>query len=40
MTQIELLAEPADALERAVRFELGRGYALHLPRGARALGTL
>jgi transposase len=40
VTQIELLAEPADALERAVRFELGRGYALHLPRGARALGTL
>ena len=40
MTQIELLAEPADALERAVRFELGRGYALHLPRGPRTLGTL
>ncbi|WPL17494.1 hypothetical protein Thiowin_02513 [Thiorhodovibrio winogradskyi] len=40
MTQIELLAEPAGALDRAVRFELGGGYALHLPRGPRALGTL
>jgi len=40
VTQIELLAQPPEPLERAVRFELGRGYALHLPRGPRALGTL
>jgi hypothetical protein len=39
VTQIKLLAEPDDALDRVVRFELGRGYALHLPRGPRAPGT-
>jgi hypothetical protein len=35
MTQIELLAEPQRPADRAARFELGRGYALHLPRGPR-----
>jgi DNA-binding NarL/FixJ family response regulator len=40
MTQIELLAEPQRPADRAARFELGRGYALHLPRGPRAPGDL
>jgi hypothetical protein len=40
MTQIELLAEPQHPADRAARFELGRGYALHLPRGPRAPGDL
>lgn len=38
MTQIELLAEHPLASDRDGRFELGRGYALHLPRGPRAPG--
>jgi hypothetical protein len=40
MTQIELLAEQQLPADRAARFELGRGYALHLPRGPRAPGDL
>jgi hypothetical protein len=40
VTQVELLAEPTSQPERATRFELGRGYALHLPRGSRAAGDL
>jgi ParB-like chromosome segregation protein Spo0J len=40
MTQIELLGEHQSPAERAARFELGRGYALHLPRGPRAPGDL
>jgi len=40
VTQIELLAEPSGTLAHPVRFELGRGYALHLPHGPRAPGTL
>ena len=40
MTQIELLAEPPAASERETRFELGRGYALVLPRGPRQPGDL
>lgn len=36
MTQIELLAEHQPPSDGAARVELGRGYALHLPRGPRA----
>lgn len=40
MTQIELLADPTAASDRETRFELGRGYALVLPRGPRQPGDL
>jgi hypothetical protein len=40
MPQIELLDEHPLPADRAARFELGRGYALHLPRGPRAPGDL
>jgi len=40
MTQIELLAEHPPAADGAARVELGRGYALHLPRGPRAPGAV
>jgi hypothetical protein len=40
MTQIELLAEHQPPADSTARVELGRGYALHLPRGPRAPGDV
>ena len=40
MTQIPLLADPTEPSERETRFELGRAYALVLPRGPRQPGDL
>jgi len=40
VTQIELLADPTASSNRETRFELGRGYALVLPRGPRQPGDL
>jgi transposase len=40
VTQIDLLADQERSSDRDGRFELGRGYALHLPRGPRAPGDL
>lgn len=40
MTQMDLLAEHQPPSDRAARFELGRGYALHLPHGPRGQGDV
>jgi hypothetical protein len=40
MTQIDLLEKHQPPSDRAARFELGRGYALHLPGGPRAPGDV